>query len=90
MDEVQGLMDIEKLERELAMRMEGERPPGWPTDARGDFFWESQVLTDLLQEYESVPEAQAYFQTKFDELKANKNLGAPAAPTAVPMSIAGR
>jgi len=81
-------MDIEKLEREIAMRMAGERPQGWPTDERGNFFWESQILTDLLREYESVPEAQAYFQTKFDELKARGQDRPIAPPTAKPATIA--
>jgi len=77
-------MDIEKLQREIAMRMMGDRPPGWPSDPRGDFFWESQVLTDLLQEYESVPEAQSYFQTQLDDLKARGYESPVAPPTAKP------
>ena len=80
-------MDIGKLERELAMRLEGERPAGWPVDSRGDYFWESQVLTNLLQEYESMPEELAYFQTKFDELKKRRYDAPVPTPTAEPPSV---
>jgi len=87
MDEVQGLMDLEKLERQFAMMLEGERPQGWPTDPRGDYFWESQVLTNLLQEYEDLPDEQAYFKTKLDELK-ERGYDAPVpTPTAEPPSV---
>jgi len=81
-------VDIEKLEREIAMRMAVDRPSGWPTDPRGDYFWESQVLADLLQEYEKEPEAYSYFQTRYDELKKRGYDSPVAPPTAAPPPIA--
>ena len=77
-------MDTVNLEREIAMRMAGDRPTGWPTDARGDYIWESQVLNDLLQEYEQEPEALSYFQTRYDELQERGYDRPVAAPTAAP------
>ena len=77
-------MDIDKLEREIAMRMAGDRPPGWPTDPRGDYIWESQVLNDLLQEYEKEPDAYSYFQTRYNELQERGYERPIANPTVEP------
>ena len=70
-----------QLEREIAMRMSEDRPDGWPSDERGDFFWESQVLVDMMGAY-AEPEAQEYLNTRLEELKAQGSQAPIAAPTA--------
>jgi len=81
-------MDIGSLlAREIAMRMQGERPAGWGSDPRGDFFWESQILAELMGEYQNDPDAQKFLTQRLDELKEKRYEMPIPEPTAKPPSV---
>ena len=62
-------MDVNRyIEREMAMRMAEQRPEGFAMDASGDFFWENQILLDLLEENKNQPEMEIALTYRLQEL----------------------
>jgi len=82
-------MDVNSfLEREFATRMAGERPPQFAGGgALADFYWETDVLNQMMGEY-AAPEAQQYLQARLSEHEANKVEKMMAnAPTVMPKTL---